>query len=144
MLSDQEDLRALLCRQVTSPVQFTKALAALLGGGLPARDTVGQTSPATEEVDLLIEVGPGKVLSGLVRDTTEVPVVALDAGGASLRGLLQAVGAAFALGAPVRHEALFADRFSRPFSLESKPKFFGNPCELAPIGAEGGSAECEI
>ena len=138
-LSDQEDLQALLCRQVTSPVQFTKALAALLGDAPPARGTVGQMGPVTGKVDLLIEVGPGKVLSGLVQDTTEVPVVALDAGGTSLRGLLQAVGAAFALGAPVRLEALFADRFSRPFSLDSKPKFFGNPCELAPI-----SAECEV
>jgi len=134
-LSDQEDLHALLCRQVTSPVQFASALAALLGGDLPARDSVGQMGPVAGEVDLLIEVGPGKVLSGLVQDTAEVPVVALDAGGTSLRGLLQAFGAAFALGAPVRPEALFADRFSRPFSLDRKPKFFGNPCELAPIGA---------
>ena len=140
-LGDPQDLRALLCRQVTSPVQFSSALAALLAGALPSRDPdpVGQIGSARGEVDLLIEVGPGKVLSGLVQDTTEVPVVALDAGGTSLNGLLQAVGAAFALGALVRPEALFAGRFSRPFSLDSKPKFFGNPCELAPI-----NAECEV
>ena len=140
-LGDPEDLRALLCRQVTSPVQFSSALATLLDGALPTRDTdpVGQLGSAAGEVDLLVEVGPGKVLRGLVQDTTEVPVVALDAGGTSLRGLLQTVGAAFALGAPVRLEALFAGRFSRPFSLDSKPKFFANPCELAPI-----NAECEV
>jgi enediyne polyketide synthase len=143
-LNDQEDLRALLCRQVTSPVRFTSAFAALLGGALPTRDTVGQPGPAAGKVDLLIEVGPGKALGGLVQDITEVPVVSLDAGGSSLRGLLQAVGAAFALGASVRPEALFADRFSRPLSLDAKPKFFGNPCELAPISAEGKVPRAEL
>jgi enediyne polyketide synthase len=143
-LCDQEDLRALLCRQMTSPVQFAKALAALLGGAPSTRDTVGQMGHVAGEIDLLIEVGPGKVLSGLVKDTTEVPVVALDAGGTSLRGLLQAAGAAFALGATVRTEVLFADRFSRPFSLASKPKFFGNPCELAPLSAESESRTAEL
>ena len=82
---------------------------------------------------LLIEVGPGNVLAGLVRDNAEVSVVALDAGGDSLKGLLQAVGAAFALGAPVKTAALFADRFTRPFALDWQPKFFANPCESAPV-----------
>jgi enediyne polyketide synthase len=143
-LSEHEDFRGLLCRQVTSPVRFTAALAALLGAAGAGR-TGGEFGAVSGEVDLLIEVGPGKVLSGLVDDTTEVPVVALDAGGASLRGLLQAAGAAFVLGAPVRHAALFADRFSRSFSLESKPRFFGNPCESAPVcaGGEGEGRELE-
>ena len=80
-LSDQEDLPALLCRQVTSPVQFTTALAALLRGAIPAHDTAGQRVLATRIVDLLIEVGPGTVLSGLVQDSSNVPVV-----GAGCRG----------------------------------------------------------
>ena len=84
-------------------------------------------------MDLLIEVGPGAVLSHLVRETADIPVIALDAGGNSLGGLLHALGAAFALGAPVKHAALFADRFTRPFNLDWKPKFFANPCELAPV-----------
>jgi enediyne polyketide synthase len=111
-----EDLRELLCRQVTSPVRFSSAFAALRGA-----------------VDLLIEVGPGAVLSSLVHETADIPVVALDAGGNSLGGLLQALGAAFVLGAPVKHAALFADRFVRPFALDWKPKFFANPCERAPV-----------
>jgi enediyne polyketide synthase len=139
-LAGDEDLRALLCRQVTSPVRFDSALAALLGRD-PARwnscaplpDTPKPGPEHARPVDLLIEVGPGAVLSGLVRDMTEVPVVSLDAGGASLRGLLQALGAAFALGAPVRPAALFNDRFTRPFALDWKPRFFVNPCELAPV-----------
>jgi enediyne polyketide synthase len=119
-LAGDEDLRELLCRQVTSPVRFGDALRALLGADGRA-------------MDMLIEVGPGAVLGGLVRDTAEVPVVALDAGGASLKGLLQAVGAAFALGAPVQPAALFAGRFTRSFDLDRKLKFFINPCELAPV-----------
>ena len=125
-LHAQEDLRALLTRQVTSPVQFIGALESLLEKG---------------GVDLLIEVGPGAIVSGLARDTTDVPVVAVDAGGSSLQGLLQTLGAAFTLGAPVRTAALFADRFSRPFNVERVPKFFANPCELAPISEEAPGAE---
>ena len=122
VLGAEEDLRELLCRQVTSPVRFSKALAAMLGAG--------------SAMDLLIEVGPGQVLTGLVRDLAEVPVVALDAGGQSLKGILYALGAAFAAGAEVKPTALFADRITRPFDLDWKPKFFSNPCELAPVSGE--------
>ncbi len=115
-LDGGEDLQDLLSQQITSPVRFSSALAAL---GSP--------------VDLFIEVGPGAVLKTLVSDSAPTPVVSLDAGGNSLQGLLQAVGAAFALGLPVKHAALFADRFARPFNLDWKPKFFTNPCELAPV-----------
>lgn len=115
LLDDRADLCELLCRQVTSPVRFASAVEAMRGGA-----------------DLIIEVGPGSVLSGLVRDQTNAPVISLDAGGNSLQGLLKAVGAAFALGAPVNTAVLFADRFTRPFALDWKPKFFINPCESAP------------
>ena len=64
----------------------------------------------------------------------------LDAGGASLKELLRAVGAAFVTGAPVRHRALFEGRFTRPFNLDWEPKFFVNPCELAPVLDEIGRA----
>ncbi|HSU57092.1 MAG TPA: type I polyketide synthase, partial [Candidatus Dormibacteraeota bacterium] len=119
-LSGRDSLPELLSRQITSPVRFTDALAALLSEG----------------IDLCIEVGPGSVLSGLVRESSDVPVIALDSAGSSVRGLLQAFGAAFALGMPVRAEALFADRFVRPFNLDWKPKFFANPCEAGVITNE--------
>ena len=47
--------------------------------------------------------------------------------------MLQAVGAAFALGAPVNHGMLFAGRFTRPFDIDWQPLFFANPCEQAPV-----------
>jgi enediyne polyketide synthase len=109
------DLRTLLYQQVTAPVRFIEAVIA-----------------ADAAVDLWIETGPGHMLNSLVTNFLQVPVVSLDAGGASLHGLLSAVGVAFTLGVPVRHAALFTDRFTRPLTLDGRPRFLINPCELAP------------
>jgi enediyne polyketide synthase len=115
LLSSGTDLRELLLRQVTSPVRFTDALAA-------ARDLA----------DLWLEVGPGHALSELASAMLDRPVIPLDAGGSSLAGLLQAAGAAFALGVPLETGALFAGRFTRPFDPDHLPAFIANPCESAP------------
>jgi enediyne polyketide synthase len=115
-LTPDEDLRSLLCKQVTFPVRFAEAV-----------------DKAASEVDLFIEVGPGHLLSGIVADFIRTPVVTLNAGGQSFKGLLQAVGAAFVLGAPIKHAELFKGRFTRHFNLDWQPKFFVNPCELAPL-----------
>jgi enediyne polyketide synthase len=132
-LAPEDDLRELLCRQVTSPVRFLEAV-----------------TQAVDQCDLWIEVGPGHVLCGLLGhyaavarrrlgrrlpagDALVPPALALDAGGPSLRGLLTAVGTVFALGGAVRYEALFEDRWRKPFQLPWSPRFFANPCELAPL-----------
>jgi enediyne polyketide synthase len=116
------DVRALLVRQLTNPVRFDEALA------------------AAGEVDLWIEVGPGRMLSGLAEaagTSPRPPCLSLDAGGQSLQGLLHATGAAFALGAPVAVAALFADRFTRPLDPAVRPRFFESPCERAPLPDTG-------
>ena len=83
--------------------------------------------------DLLIEVGPGRVLSGLAAGIApDVPVIPLDTDGASLAGVLSAAAAAYVLGAPVRTDVLFADRFTRPLPLDKQFRFFASPCESAP------------
>ncbi|HEX8692703.1 MAG TPA: SDR family NAD(P)-dependent oxidoreductase [Longimicrobium sp.] len=115
MLSPDADLRALLVRQITTPVLFLDALTAVRG-----------------RADLWIECGPGHALSALAAEIVDAPVIALDAGGPSIGGLLAAVGAAFALGAPVRTAALFDGRFTRPIDLSRPPRFLVNPCEMAP------------
>jgi enediyne polyketide synthase len=117
-LAPTENLQQLLCQQITSPVLFMKAAIAA----------------ETEKLDLWLEVGPGQVLGGLISDLTDTPVISLDAGGPSLRGVLNAAGAVFVLDPSINHEALFQGRFTRPFDLDWRPKFFGNPCELAPVG----------
>ena len=117
-LTSSANLPELLRQQITSPVLFMNAA----------------TVAEAEKIDLWLEVGPGQVLGGLMTDITGTPVISLDAGGPSLRGLLNAVGAAFVLGQPVNHAALFEGRFTRPFDRNWRPRFFVNPCELAPLG----------
>ncbi|HEV2639951.1 MAG TPA: type I polyketide synthase [Actinocrinis sp.] len=112
------DIPDLLTRQVLDPVRFDQAAGALAA-----------------EVDLLLEVGPGHVLRGLAAEIAPaVPVISLDTDSPSLAGLLHAVAAAFALGAPVLHEALYRNRFTRPLPLDKEFHFFASPCESAPNG----------
>jgi enediyne polyketide synthase len=115
-LSATSNLRELLSRQITAPVRFLEAV-----------------THADSDIDLWLEVGPGQVLKGILADITNTPCVSLDAGGDSLRGLLTATATAFVMGQSVNHDALFAGRFTRPFDLDWKPKFFMNPCEQAPL-----------
>ena len=117
-LAPSENLTQLLCQQITSPVLFMKA-------ALEAE---------AQKLDLWLEVGPGQILGGLISELTETPVISLDAGGPSLRGLLNAAGALFVLDQSMNHDALFDGRFTRPFDLDWRPRFFVNPCELAPVG----------
>ncbi|MFJ9363923.1 type I polyketide synthase [Nocardia sp. NPDC101769] len=125
-LAEGTDLRALLATQLTSPVRFSEAVA-----------------EACAEVDLVLEVGPGRALSGMVREIAAVPAVSVDSDSSSLQGLLRAVGAAYVLGADVRHEELFTGRFMKP--LPERPVLLANPCEGPLPGAElrGGLRELE-
>lgn len=114
-VEENADLRRLLTDQITMPVQFAKATRRVAG-----------------EADLLIEVGPGSILTDIVSQQFALPTIALNVGGDSLRGLLTAAGAAFALGAPVQPKTLFAERFCRPLDLQHRHKFLQNPCESVP------------
>ncbi|MCW2933288.1 MAG: erythronolide synthase [Actinomycetia bacterium] len=119
------DLRQLLVRQVREPVLFAAAVTRMAA-----------------DADLLIEVGPGHVLSTLAADIApEVPVIALETDSESLAGLLSAVAGAYVLGAPVRAGELFADRFIRPLPLDKEFQFFASPCELVPADAPAPDAE---
>ena len=115
-LERNEDFGQLLTRQITAPVLFMQAVQRV-----------------ATNLDLLIEVGPGHVLGGLVKGFIQTPVISLDAGSESLSGLLGALGAAFALGSYINHDAIFQNRFTRSFSLTWQPRFLINPCELAPV-----------
>jgi enediyne polyketide synthase len=115
------DPRRLLTSQVLDPVRFTEAAGALAA-----------------ESDLLIEVGPGRILSGLAAEIAPtVPAVAMDADSLSLTGLLGTVASAYVLGAAVAHRELFRDRFTRPLPLDKEFSFFASPCESAPEGDFG-------
>ncbi|MFF2614510.1 SDR family NAD(P)-dependent oxidoreductase [Kitasatospora sp. NPDC058046] len=120
LLDPTADLRELLRAQVLLPVRFHEAAEA-----------------AAADADLVVEVGPGRVLSGLLAEIApDLAVLAVDTDSASLGPLLRVVGAAYVLGAPVRTAALFGDRLVRPLPPESEPTFLASPCEAAPaIGA---------
>ncbi|NLU79176.1 SDR family NAD(P)-dependent oxidoreductase [Micromonospora sp. HNM0581] len=118
VLPEDTDVVDLLRRQVLEPVRFAQAVRRL-----------------ADDSDLLLEVGPGRVLRGLAADIApEVPVVSLETDSLSLAGLLAAVGAAYAAGAPVNHSALFQDRFTRPMEPGRPLRFFASPAESAPAG----------
>ncbi|MFH9561374.1 type I polyketide synthase [Streptomyces globisporus] len=114
-LERDTDLAKLLRQQITDPVLFTQAVRA-----------------AAAEVDLFVEVGPGRVLSVLAAEAAGKPAVALNTDDESLRGLLQVVGAAFVIGAPIIHERLFNDRLTRPLEVGKEFLFLSSPCEQAP------------
>jgi enediyne polyketide synthase len=112
------DLKVLLTEQITKPVLFADSLKL-----------------ASAEADFFVEVGPGAVLTGIATECTDKPVIALDAGGESVYGLLSAVGAAFAFGANVRTAQLFEKRFGRSIDIRKKHSFLANPCETVPQSA---------
>ncbi|PDP84378.1 erythronolide synthase [Glycomyces fuscus] len=118
-LAPDTDPRALLREQVVLPVRFHEALVNLANGA-----------------DLLLEVGPGQVLSGLAAAAVpEVPAASVDTDAASLAPFLGAVAAAYALGAPVDARALFSGRLVRPLPRDFT--FLSSPCESAPGTALG-------
>ncbi len=114
-LTEGTDLRELLHRQITEPVLFAQAVAL-----------------AAKDVDLLIEVGPGRTLSGLAAETTDVRAVALNTDDESSASLLSVVGAAFTVGATNADSALFHGRLTRSLHIGTELNFFANPCEQAP------------
>ncbi len=111
-LDDGVDLAELLTRQLVEPVGFRDALSRL-----------------TERADLLIEVGPGAVLTGLAADRPGTRVVALDAGASDHRGVATVTAALFATGAGPDVGAHFARRMHRRLTADWKPVFLRNPCE---------------
>lgn len=113
-LSAQVELGSLLSQQLTDPVRFVEAIDGL------------------SECDLLIEVGPGTILSRLASECIGVPAVSLEVESNSLAGLFKSLAAAFVLGSPLDLSYLAQTRFSRPFDVRHEPSFLTNPCETAP------------
>lgn len=121
-LAHDTPLRNLLRDQVVRPVLFHEAV-----------------TRAATDTDLFLEVGPGRVLSDLTaRAAADVRVLPTDTDSASLRPLLNALGAAFALGAPLDTESPFRGRLTR--ELPETFTFLANPCESAPVPLREGDA----
>ncbi|MBM7774191.1 enediyne polyketide synthase [Actinokineospora baliensis] len=105
------DLGEVLLAQLTEPVRFRDAVT-----DLAAR------------VGLLVEVGPGRTLSGLAADCApEVPVVTLDCGGSDRTHAI-ATATLIASGA-VSGAAWFARRSDRCLPPGTPMSFLRSPCE---------------
>lgn len=116
-LPSDTDVATLLAQQVLAPVRFAEAV-----------------TTTAADLDLMLEVGPGRVLTGLAGQIVpSVPTLSLETDGASLSGLLRAVAAAYVLGAPVRVDRLWRGRFTRPLPLDKEFRFFTSPAEAAPV-----------
>ncbi|UZR29770.1 type I polyketide synthase [Methylococcus mesophilus] len=121
------DLRAHLSRQVVSPVNFTRLLETM-----------------SDHCDWLVEVGPGRVLSGLAQSHAAVrvrPCLPVE-GRPGRDGDFNAVVAeAHVRGLALRWERLYENRLVRPFVPASERKFYVAPCEreLAAVPAAAGS-----
>ncbi|GAA0379032.1 polyketide synthase [Acrocarpospora corrugata] len=114
-LAADTDIPALLRLQITEPVQFAQAVEL-----------------AAKDIDLFVEVGPGRVLSGLATGVTGVAAVSMDTDDESLTGLLRVVAAAYVTGVPITTEALFHGRLVRPLEVGQEFSFFASPCESVP------------
>jgi len=88
-LSAEDDLHALLRHQIQAPVLFVNA-----------------ASEAADRVDLLVELGPGRTMTALLRSITDVPCVSVRTDAGDRRGLYEALARAHVLGARLRIPAL--------------------------------------
>jgi len=117
-LGADQDLRKLLAGQIAQPVRFIEAV----------------NNIAAQKPDLWVEVGPGSVLSGLVRDILGADAVEtfptdLDHED-DFHLLNRLVSKAFVIGLPLRTERIFEHRFHRAFDPETyNPELIVNPCE---------------
>jgi len=100
--------------QITAPVRFREAVVAIAAS-----------------CDILVEVGPGSVLTGLARRTLgpAVPVCALEPGpGDTDAQFCSGMGRLFVAGAQIDWAAFYEGRYWRPFMPASERKFIENPC----------------
>ncbi|SDW08623.1 enediyne polyketide synthase [Saccharopolyspora shandongensis] len=108
----------LLVEQLTRPVRFTAALERLAA-----------------RCDLLVETGPGTILSGLARSATAIPAISLDCGGPARRHAFAT--AVLAAGGAADLGPWFADRRFRTVRADAMPRLLANPCEQPADRVEG-------
>ncbi|QSA96532.1 type I polyketide synthase [Methylococcus sp. EFPC2] len=113
------DIKDYLARQIVSKVSFTKLLETL-----------------SEHCDWLVEVGPGRVLSGLAQSHDPslvrfcMPVESRPGRDADLNAVM---AEAFVRGRDLRWDRLYEERLVRPLVPAAERKFYVNPCEREPL-----------
>jgi acyl transferase domain-containing protein len=93
-------------------------------------DFVSLVENLKTQCDLMVEVGPGKVLSGLVGATVPSPLCfPLESKPGLARDLNTFLAAYFVQGGEVNWQALYEQRLVRPFVPAAERLFVDNPCE---------------
>ncbi|MGB5696605.1 MAG: type I polyketide synthase, partial [Polyangiales bacterium] len=95
-------------------------------------DFVTLAREMSSRCSLVLEVGPGRVLSGLVKrivSEERLRCFPIESRPAEDQDLNVAVAALFAHGHRLRLETLYENRLCRPFVPASERKFIENPCE---------------
>ncbi len=113
LIDGNTDLRLHLARQIVSPVNFIDLAIGM-----------------KDACDTFIEVGPGRVLSGLCRDIFDAEDMCTPlASDAMAWNPNPAVAVAFANNANINWDAFFAQRLVRPFVRPSQREYLSNPAE---------------
>lgn len=95
-------------------------------------DFITLTEAISQECDLLLEVGPARVLSGLVHDITDnqgIGCFPVEAKAGEDRALNAALAEVFVRGRRINWSALYENRLIRPFVPASERVFIDNPVE---------------
>jgi enediyne polyketide synthase len=95
-------------------------------------DYISLINNMRRECDLLVEVGPGRVLSDLVKSITgndETTCLPIESRAEDDRSLNVFLGSYFVRGGKIDWNALFENRLVRTFIPASKRIFIDNPCE---------------
>lgn len=121
------DLREHFHLQVLRPVDFVSLVTRMAG-----------------ECDLVLEVGPGRVLSSLAREVlgedgvSSLPVESAPGEDGDINRILARV---FVQGGRIDWRAVFEDRLVKPFVPASEKRFIENPCERPLHGRRPGDAD---
>jgi enediyne polyketide synthase len=93
-----------------------------------------------DDVDLLVEMGPGRILTGLVKadETFSSPCYPVETAENHEQDLQQLLAVYFIHGGNVAWELLYENRLIRRFVPAKDKLFITNPCEL-PLTVEAGS-----
>src|ERR1019366_10629729 len=81
---------------------------------------------------LVLDPGPGRVLTDAAAALGRVPVVGLAAGGGTGKDHARAVAALFAVGALGNPNLLAAEQPARPIDIWREQIFITNPCQSLP------------
>jgi enediyne polyketide synthase len=111
----------------------TDLRAHFAGQVLAQVDFVSVAENLAKRCDILVEVGPGRVLSGLVRATVGAdgpPSLPVESEPGADRDLNVVLASVFVRGAEIQWEELYSGRLVRPFVPASELRFIENPLEL--------------